>query len=755
MVNRFEQARRNLSRYRQDIQGRLNQLRQQRSALEQQRQQVESIKRQLSSQEAVRGVGGLSSLLERNQQISRVEDVRQQIQSSIDQLNRLEASQFNPALSQISEASMQVKLAEKAIGRKTQAIGELRSQARADILAQFESQGLVPIIDKGKIIGFEGQTFTPASQEELAQFDVPGLPQPGALGPIRPFSPAPPVMTEISTQDIERLRAEREGLQLGIEPPSELPITSLVTQREIGFVSLPGSPISQRATMEQVPQGVQRNIIFTSEPQQVIPRTVSKAQGFQFVDPNAPLNIQVLQALGRGTEFVVQKFRGKQDVLGQDSVFFKPTGIPPEFVGGLIAGGLFGPAFASGAVAQQVEREDFVTIARRFLRDLFERRKLGGEVGKQAESGIKNTLKQLIDQADESQINSLRQFVKREFGKTGERLFDEVLSERMVFIPVEKGTIDVPSTITGAGGTTGVSSLPGIVQPFEGKAEGAIRGAETEFEKQTGFIRPKDILDSPQSPFFEQPTTRIRPLEGQVGLPRMNIIEDIKESLTQTQPQATRQGQLPGQQQPQRPGQSQLPGLASALGLASAQQEAQQQRFRTPQLQIPRQGQPSRQGGGQRQPLRPTRPGGPPPVLPTSAGTTLNRGLAKLKRQAKAFDVEVMRKGKWTKVADDLPFYRAIKKGTEVSLGTLAAQFRVVPDRKAKPKKKDIARFIPDQNIFRNYQIKKGSLVKLSPGHWIERRNQRITSGGELSEIEEFKKLGKKPGRKKKNPFGI
>jgi len=96
-----------------------------------------------------------------------------------------------------------------------------------------------------------------------------------------------------------------------------------------------------------------------------------------------------------------------------------------------------------------------------------------------------------------------------------------------------------------------------------------------------------------------------------------------------------------------------------------------------------------------------------------------------------------------------LPLGRALKKGATITKETLASQFKVMRDKKAIAKGKDI-QFTPSPIHFRDYKIVKGRQVALPKGpdvyEYIERRTKRLTTGGELREIEFFKRRSKKRG---------
>ena len=222
-----------------------------------------------------------------------------------------------------------------------------------------------------------------------------------------------------------------------------------------------------------------------------------------------------------------------------------------------------------------------------------------------------------------------------------------------------------------------------------------------------------------------------------------------------------------------------LSGFRSQLGLRSEQslgsvQDNQfgqrtdspmRERQRTRLLTIPRTATPQRSGtpsvtegtrGRPGEPFRERVRRFPPVIIPDiDKPEALSSGIRKIARRAEAFDVYVKRNKKWRKVGDDLPIGVALKKGSDITRKTLAARFKVVPDPGKKPKVKDI-RFSPNPEVFRNYEIKSGVARKLPAGHFIEKKNKRISSGGEIKQILKAQRDSpKKKGRPRKNPFGI
>jgi len=121
----------------------------------------------------------------------------------------------------------------------------------------------------------------------------------------------------------------------------------------------------------------------------------------------------------------------------------------------------------------------------------------------------------------------------------------------------------------------------------------------------------------------------------------------------------------------------------------------------------------------------------PPPI---GFGGLFKSAIAKVQAKKKAYDVYVKRKGKFSKVADDLPLGVAKRRGANITKRTLASHFRVKLDKKATTKKNDIP-FEPDPAIFRKNRIVRGRSVPLPQGpdvyEYIERKKKRLTTRGE------------------------
>ena len=129
----------------------------------------------------------------------------------------------------------------------------------------------------------------------------------------------------------------------------------------------------------------------------------------------------------------------------------------------------------------------------------------------------------------------------------------------------------------------------------------------------------------------------------------------------------------------------------------------------------------------------PSLPLGTPRPTPGTrgVGTTPQRG------QAKSWDVYIRRKGKYSKVADDLGFNRALQVGSNRARSTLAATFQLRPD--TKPAKGQPLRTTPRLTDFR--LPKKGSkLQRAGTFTLVEKRNRRLASPREVVDIQRKRK---------------
>ncbi len=112
--------------------------------------------------------------------------------------------------------------------------------------------------------------------------------------------------------------------------------------------------------------------------------------------------------------------------------------------------------------------------------------------------------------------------------------------------------------------------------------------------------------------------------------------------------------------------------------------------------------------------------------------------------QANSFDVLVRKNKKFVKIADDLPFNRAIKRGRDFAETNIAATFKLRPDR-SRARLPDI----PTQSLSNFRRPKARSKLKDPFGlTFIEKKNKRLNTKSEVSQIMGFKR--KAPKRKKR-----
>ena len=153
--------------------------------------------------------------------------------------------------------------------------------------------------------------------------------------------------------------------------------------------------------------------------------------------------------------------------------------------------------------------------------------------------------------------------------------------------------------------------------------------------------------------------------------------------------------------------------------------------------------------------ISPLPPITPTPFRPLTPSVSSIANLRAILPKAKAYDVYVKRGGQFKKIANDLPFNRAMKKADETLTNSLGAWAKVVADVKAKkPKMKDIDYRINEQD-YRTYQVKGGNRIELPLGEFIEHKNRRITSPTEIKEILSFQSKARKArgGKRSKNGF--
>lgn len=129
-------------------------------------------------------------------------------------------------------------------------------------------------------------------------------------------------------------------------------------------------------------------------------------------------------------------------------------------------------------------------------------------------------------------------------------------------------------------------------------------------------------------------------------------------------------------------------------------------------------------------------------AIPLGDTSRLKSALKKASK-ARAYDVFLKKKGKYVKIADDLPIGKALKLGADKTLNTIAASFKIVPDKKAKPIGKDI-KYVPDLNKFRQFRISRGKQLPLPLGEFIEKEKYRLDSPGEKMDILRAKRSKKR-----------
>lgn len=117
-------------------------------------------------------------------------------------------------------------------------------------------------------------------------------------------------------------------------------------------------------------------------------------------------------------------------------------------------------------------------------------------------------------------------------------------------------------------------------------------------------------------------------------------------------------------------------------------------------------------------------------ILPEESallGGNLVTNMAKLRS---AFDVYIKKAGKSVKIAEGLPFGRALQKGVTRNIEDLSASFELI--KSGTTKKKDITFTVP-KDIF--YKGKNGAL------RFVEKRSKRLDTGSEVKDIAFFKKI--------------
>jgi len=182
------------------------------------------------------------------------------------------------------------------------------------------------------------------------------------------------------------------------------------------------------------------------------------------------------------------------------------------------------------------------------------------------------------------------------------------------------------------------------------------------------------------------------------------------------------------------------------------EQTKQMQKQKYEQLQIRKQleRQLQKQIQEQRQQLRETtqqitkpRLAPKPTFLPTRTppppqSQVFSRSLAqKLRARLQLFDVLIKRQGKYFEIKTGVTKEKAIKLGEKLARFTLAASFKL------KPTGKFISgiekEYKPSPEVFRAYKILKGKKIPLEL-EWIQKSKYRLSSFGEVKEIQKAKK---------------
>jgi hypothetical protein len=357
------------------------------------------------------------------------------------------------------------------------------------------------------------------------------------------------------------------------------------------------------------------------------------------------------------------------------------------------------------------------------------------------------------------QLESLKKFY-REAGR--EDILDDILAQEgfdVVRVTPQgkvksKAELETPGKATPAVAEPAPAKLPGPFGAGAGKdtiTEGP--GAEGKFKTEPSIFSGSgtDITAPTTTILTPTPTTttttqqQVLQTQAPILRPPRQLVSPIQTPLTllglgQTQIQQT--GQL------QRPRQSQTPIQGIATGLTTGQATQQDQDTQQRQITITT----TKTDFG-----TPTGPGTPrvprtkiPKIpVPPPGFDRLREEFRKRYPRSSAFDVFVKRKGKFRKIADDLPLGRALRRGALEARSTLAATFKVKGDPKAVPKFKTDIRFTPDPKTFRTHKIRKGKKIPLEFGTFIEKRNKRLSSREEISEI-----MGiKRKKRRKKTLF--
>lgn len=137
--------------------------------------------------------------------------------------------------------------------------------------------------------------------------------------------------------------------------------------------------------------------------------------------------------------------------------------------------------------------------------------------------------------------------------------------------------------------------------------------------------------------------------------------------------------------------------------------------------------------------------GVPPPPIPFPKKIVKKKVFKKIPFEisGKSFNVLVRKRGKFKKIASNLPENRAKKRLLKVLDTTLAASGRIVPSDK-KPIKKDIKKVNVPAATFRR-PVPKSPLRKKNTFTIVERKSKRLNTRTEVRAIQKAKKLKKIP----------
>lgn len=127
--------------------------------------------------------------------------------------------------------------------------------------------------------------------------------------------------------------------------------------------------------------------------------------------------------------------------------------------------------------------------------------------------------------------------------------------------------------------------------------------------------------------------------------------------------------------------------------------------------------------------LTPPRVTTPRPRTPTPPIKLPDVKEKRIRRQDGAFDVFVGQGAKKKKIANDLPFNKALKRGATFVQDNIEATFTLRKDPGKKPKGKDI-RFDLNNEVFRKSRRPNAPALR-----FVERKNKRLSTGKEVTQI--------------------